>query len=64
MSGAAMSDGLKLMQDDQSGRTEIVDPNEYAEFSVKLSEEAIEEIKSLEESSLMAEQRLGMFLVG
>lgn len=59
-----MSDGLKLMQDDQSGRTEIVDPNEYAEFSVKLSEEAIEEIKSLEESSLMAEQRLGMFLVG
>lgn len=64
MSGAAMRNGLKLIQDDQSGRAEIDDPKEYAEFSVKLSDQAIEEIKTLEESALMAEQRLGMLLVG
>jgi hypothetical protein len=59
-----MRNGLKLIQDDESGRTEIDDPTEYAEFSVKLSDETIEELESLEEFALMAEQRLGMLIVG
>lgn len=59
-----MDQRLKSLPYDQSGRVELTDPREIAHFTLRPSEGAMKEIKRLEESALMAEQRLGMFLVG
>ena len=52
------------LPDDQAGRVVIDDPEEYKKFALRPTKEAVEQIERLEESALMAEQRLGMFLLG
>jgi len=56
--------GIKKLPEDQAGRVELVEQNEIEKFTLRPSPRAVEEIARLEESALMAEQRLGMFLVG
>jgi hypothetical protein len=52
------------LPDDQAGRVVIDDPTEYEKFALRPTKEVVERIEQLEESALMAEQRLGMFLIG
>ena len=59
-----MDNGFNSLHEDLSGRVELTNPAEIAEFTLKPSQEAVSEVERLEESALMAEQRLGMILVG
>lgn len=59
-----MDNGFKSLPEDLSGRVELTDPAEIAEFTLRPSQAAVIEVERLEESALMAEQRLGMILVG
>jgi len=59
-----MDNGIRMLEPEQSGRVEIEDPVEFERFTLRPSEKAVEAILELEESALMAEQRLGMFVVG
>jgi len=59
-----MDNGIKKLPEEQIGRVEIDDPTEFEQFTLRPSKKAVDEIERLEESALMAEQRLGMFLVG
>ena len=56
--------GFKNLPEDLSGRVELTDPAEIAHFTLRPSQEAVSEVERLEESALIAEQRLGMILVG
>lgn len=59
-----MDNGISGSAQHQSGRVVIEDPAEFERFTLRPSPEAVKQIEKLEESALMAEQRLGMFLVG
>lgn len=59
-----MDNGFKCLPGDLSGRVELTDPDDIAQFTLRPSKEAVDEVERLEESALMAEQRLGMILVG
>ena len=59
-----MDNGFRNLSEDQSGRVELTDPAEIAKFTLRPSPEAVDQVEKLEQSALMAEQRLGMMLVG
>ncbi len=59
-----MDNGFKSLPEDTSGRVELTAPSEIAQFTLRPTQEAVDEVERLEESALMAEQRLGMILVG
>lgn len=59
-----MDNGFKSLPEDHSGRVELTDPVEIAQYTLHPSQKAVDEVERLEESALMAEQRLGMLLVG
>ena len=59
-----MDNGFNSLPEDVWGRVELTDPTEIAVFTLRPSEHAVKEVERLEESALMAEQRLGMIRVG
>ena len=59
-----MDNGFHSLPEDVWGRVELTDPTEIAVFTLRPSEDAVKEVERLEESALMAEQRLGMIRVG
>lgn len=59
-----MDNGFNSLPEDVWGRVELTDPTEIAVFTLRPSEDAVKEVERLEESALMAEQRLGMIRVG
>ena len=62
--GGPMKNGIKLLADNTYGRVEISNRKECKHVNLRPSKKAVEEIKTLEEQTLAAEQRLGNFLAG
>lgn len=48
----------------RAGRVEIADPQEFDQLHLRVTDAVMHQIRSLEESLLTAEERLGSFRVG
>lgn len=59
-----MSNGIKQLAQNKSGRVVISNPKEIERYSIRPSQKAIDRIEKLERLTVEAEQRLGKFVVG
>lgn len=59
-----MSNRIKQLAQNKSGRVVISEPKEIALYSIRPSQKAIDRIEKLERLTVEAEQRLGNFVVG
>jgi predicted metal-dependent TIM-barrel fold hydrolase len=59
-----MQHGIKTLAENNFGRVEIIDQQEYAQLTIRPTKQTVEKIEALEELTMAAELQLGNFVVG